>query len=224
MAVVIVEDEKRPLVDQLVQHVKDSVDAATKHVSKLRHDVLALPGMSSPKVRHFLNNLCSRDDTKYLEIGLWQGSTFIAAIFGNMKAFDSCTAIDNFSEFSGPRAACLQNLARLLGPSGPSKLIDQDCWSVDLKRIASPVTVYFFDGAHDEESQRKAFTHFNEVFADHFIAVVDDWNCGEAQRGTKRAFQELGYKVVYEVVLPARYNGDTDNWWNGLYVAVISKH
>lgn len=42
--------------------------------------------MSSPKVRHLLNNLCSLPSTSYLEIGTWKGSTWISALFQNQKS------------------------------------------------------------------------------------------------------------------------------------------
>lgn len=37
------------------------------------------------------------------------------------------------------------------------------------------------------------------------------------------AFKELHYNVLHEWSLPADYNGDEKNWWNGLYVAIIEK-
>ena len=40
-------------------------------------------GLSSDRVRHFLNNLCSYDDAVYLELGTLLGSTFFAATMGN---------------------------------------------------------------------------------------------------------------------------------------------
>ena len=42
-----------------------------------------IEGFSSDRVRHFLNNLCSYEDTKYLEVGVYKGSTFCAAIQNN---------------------------------------------------------------------------------------------------------------------------------------------
>ena len=40
----------------LVEHVKKSIANAAAGHSKLTQDVLQLQGMSSPKVRHFLNH------------------------------------------------------------------------------------------------------------------------------------------------------------------------
>ena len=50
------------------------------HESKITQEVLDVVGMSSPKVRHFLNNICNRPGTRYLEIGSHFGSTLISAV------------------------------------------------------------------------------------------------------------------------------------------------
>ena len=47
----------------LIAHVCMSIERAEKHLSRLYEDVLQIDGMSSAKVRHFLNNLCS--ETKH---------------------------------------------------------------------------------------------------------------------------------------------------------------
>ncbi len=120
--------------------VQTSIELAYQGSSSLTQQILNIDGMSSPKVRHFLNNLCSLPGTSYLEIG-WKGSTWISALYGNKAT----------------------------------------------------------------------------------IQQADDWNFGSVPIGTRAAFEKLNYKVLYEIVLPANHNGDTANWWNGLYVAVISK-
>jgi len=40
-------------------------------------------GLSTVRQRCLLNNLCSKPNTKFLEIGLYKGSTFISALFDN---------------------------------------------------------------------------------------------------------------------------------------------
>ena len=74
------------------------------------------------------------------------------------------------------------------------------------------------------ESQEKAFTYFNSLLSQTFIAIVDDWNWDAVKIGTRNAFQTLGYEVLFEYELPASFCGDTAQWWNGLYVAVVRRH
>ena len=44
--------------DLLINHVKNSVENASIGKSRLIAPILELDGMSSSKVRHFLNNIC----------------------------------------------------------------------------------------------------------------------------------------------------------------------
>ena len=67
----------------LIEHVKQSIQNAELGISQLNSKILNLEGMSSDKVRHFLNNICSLEHGNYLEIGVWKGSTFISALYKN---------------------------------------------------------------------------------------------------------------------------------------------
>lgn len=207
----------------LIEHVKKSIENAKNGVSRLDDSVLSIDGMSSSKVRHLLNNLCSLPSTSYLEIGVWKGSTLVSALFGNSSTISYSVAVDNWSELGGPKMAFMQNLARLL-PKKSIHFYDQDCFSINKAIFKYPVTTYFYDGEHDHNSQYKAFMYFNDIFADVFIALVDDWNWESVHTGTRKAFNELGYQILFEQELPSYCINDKDNWWNGLYVGVIRKN
>lgn len=207
----------------LISHLQNSILLGEAENSKLIPGVLNIVGMSSPKVRHFLNNLCSLPGTNYLEIGIWRGSTHISALFGNEDYISHSVGFDNWSEFGGPYNEFLLNLTTFL-PNFNGKFYSVDCFSINKETVfSSPVNIYFYDGQHTIESQKKAFTFFNDIFDNVFIAVVDDWNFPEARLGTRKAFEELKYVILFESILPARYNSDLAQWWNGLYVAVIRK-
>ena len=209
----------------LVDHVKQSIQSAQQHASKLNRDVLAIQGMTSPKIKHLLNNLCSLKDAQYLEIGVFMGSTFVAALYNNTDLLHHAVSVDNWSEFGGPKHAFFKNTQTFL-PQNSFNFFDKDCFKLDIKTVCKkPVDIYFYDGNHSSESQEKAFTYFNEILADTFIAIVDDWVWAEVQEGTRKAFKKLNYTILYECELPCRLQGsDVDLWWNGFYVAVISKN
>lgn len=206
---------------ELVQHVIESIAKARLEQSLLTPQVLDMEGMSSSKVRHFLNHLGSLPKASYFEVGCWKGSTLIAALYNNNPV--QAVVVDNWAEFGGPRAEFLANIQQFL-PQTPLHVVEADCFSLDLKSLFPlPVNVYFYDGAHDSKSQEKAFTYFNDIFEDVFIAVIDDWNHPPVRQGTRSAFSKLSYQVLYEEALPASRNGDKSAWWNGLYVAVLKK-
>ena len=207
----------------LLAHVQQAIINAQAHQSRLHPQILELEGMSSPKIRHLLNNLCAMHGTHYLEIGCWKGSTFISSLFNNHKTISSAVAIDNWSEFWGPKAEFHQNCTNFLANNSYT-FHESDCFLIDPKSVCkNPVNVYFYDGGHTETDQELAFTHYNEVFDEVFVAVVDDWNHPPVPLGTRKAFEKLGYKILFETILPARCHPDKELWWNGLYVAVIRK-
>lgn len=175
-------------------------------------------GLSSPKVRRLLNALCQQPDTRYLEIGVHTGSTFIPAMYGN-KAPATC--IDNWQTFAGSREQFKRNVKQWI-PLRKFTQIDGDCFAVELNGLRD-VSVFFYDGAHDRKSQYDAIKHFSDRLANRCVILVDDANWEEPREETKRAIRDLGWKQLYEVLLPGKYNGDQSGWWNGLLVELIEK-
>ena len=98
----------------LVAAVKYSLTRAIIEDGKLGQDILNMEGMSGKKYRIFINNLIENiADPRYLEIGVWLGSTLCSAIYdNNVKAL----AIDNWSEFDGAETF-FANISRFKGPN-----------------------------------------------------------------------------------------------------------
>lgn len=210
--------------ETLVNHVKWSIEQAEECHSQITEQIASLEGMSGWKVRHFLNNLCSLPRTVYLEIGTWKGSTLIPALYANQETVIDAIAIDNWGEFGGPKEEFQANVAHFI-PDAPLRFYHADSFHFSIREVVKhPVNVYFYDGGHLQEQQELAFTYYNDVLDDVFIAVIDDWNWGHVLSGTFTAFHKLNYTVLYEKMLYTNANGDNYGWWNGIYVAVIRKN
>lgn len=210
--------------ESLILHVLESLKQADNYQSKIPKEVYSLEGMSGWKVRHFLNNVCSLPKTVYLEIGTWKGSTLIPALYKNEASVIDAVAIDNWSEFGGPREEFYQNIKTFL-PNAPLRAFDSDSFSFPVEEVFDKkVNVYFYDGHHSAYNQERAFTYYDSILDDVFIAIIDDWNWSHVQDGTFSAFRKLNYVVLYEKELLTNANGDGYGWWNGIYVAVIRKN
>jgi len=201
---------------------KAIVDAYLEH-SILDSRILNIEGMSSPKVRHLLNNIV-RGSKNYLEVGSWKGSTLISAVYGNAG---DIYAMDNFSEF-GEQDDILRALNHNINDFLPNRTIN--FVNADFHKILSipdfnpsNIEVYFYDGNHEEQSQYDALVCVESVLADEFILIIDDWNHPPAQTGTMRAIRDLSFTIHENYALPAKFNGDLEGWWNGLWIARISK-
>ncbi len=189
-------------------------------------------GMASIKKLKLLNLavscLMKNGNECYLEVGSFQGKSLIAALVGNSHAH--AVACDNFSLFDDPNSPknsdiLNQNLARYR-LSESVQFFDCDfrklltSWNAhQLPRVG----VYFYDGAHDEESQFLGVRMVEDLLADNAVVIVDDWRHAKdsesyAEAGTTRAIKDSPNEWSIRHILPARYNGDLEHWWNGVGV------
>lgn len=198
--------------------------------SKVSADALNIEAMTTPTIKHLLNNLCSiPEKPKYLEVGAYKGGTFCSAISNHpdMIAY----VVENFSEFgqNGPKE--LQtNIEKCKHLTQDITLFNQDCYQISKDQIPEKVNVYYYDGAHLEIDQYRALIHYFDFMDDEFIFIVDDYNDPRTEKGTQQSIKDLGNKltVVKEWIhkVPyGKYKGYWDEtWWNGFYVALIRKN
>lgn len=207
--------------ENLIRFVQKSIDDANLGVSKLPSEVLEIHGMCGLSTRHLLNNLCKKEQTGYLEIGCWKGSTWIAALYNNANSIKQAVAIDNFSEFYDGQIEQIfhSNCIKFLNDLN-YQFYCTDCFDIEIEHLfSSPVTIYFYDGNHTALSHELAFTYYNNILDDVFITLVDDWNWRDVREGTYQAFKKLNYKILFEKQLINNHA----KWANGLYIAVIRK-
>jgi len=211
--------------NDLVKHLKTSYEMAQRGKSKINDEILGLRGMTGKKTRHFYNNLLSIDGIRYLEVGVWKGSSVCSAMYGN-KANIVC--MDDFSEFEGPREEFLTNFNKFKGDNFAT-FIDKNCFSVDLRTLPK-FNVFLYDGKHDYQSQYNALKHYYDKMDDVFIYVVDDWNWDDVRNGTYHVINDLGVKVLERVVIQLTddnthtpYDIAGETWWNGLFACVLQK-
>jgi len=110
-------------MSQLIKHVENCLKETDNWNSKITQDIYEIDGMSGKKTRHFYNNLCSMDNTQYLEIGTWKGSSICSAMCNNNMR---CVAIDNWAEFGGPKEEFFINFNKFKGKNN-AIFIEEDC-------------------------------------------------------------------------------------------------
>lgn len=188
--------------------IKEAFALAEKEQSKIPHDYInKLTGLSSPKIWHLLNNLCSDVET-YFEVGTYLGSSLMAATYGNNVR---ATAVDNFCMKPTLRNHFYQNVKHLKN----LHFIEKDCFKIDPVTLPK-IDVYFFDGRHEYEDQYKALTHFLPAMKKEFIFIVDDWNNEPVRRGTYDAIKHLKLDVLECEERQGSYMKDKAGWWCGV--------
>jgi len=234
-------------VDRYIERVEHAIFRADiEKKTKLPMEVFGISGMSGVKNRIFLNELV-KPDTRYLEIGVWRGSTFISALYDN--TYDVAFAIDNFSEFqnvpifgekvsdtfsyttldaSGPNNVEVmfkENCEKAKDGLGEFTFINSDCFALPADKLLSikNINTYLFDGGHTEEDHIQALTYYYPCLSDVFILVVDDWNHHPVRKGTYEGFLQTNLKVHKQWIMKSEGNSEKYGWWNGYYMAVCEK-
>jgi len=220
---------------ELVEHVSNAINRAVQHDSNIHPDIVnpyIVNGFTGLSFRHLLNNIADYEGINYLEIGTFCGSSLLSVLYNNLDKISSVYAMDNWSEFDkyvNPKQIFEMQMERY-APDTQGKLnfYEEDCFSFDKSKIKHKINLYFYDGHHSREEQEMAFTYFNDVLDDTFVAIIDDWEQGPVRDGTLAAFDKLNYEILasWQIVPPAREN-KTENpdlyWWLGNFIAVIRK-
>ena len=237
---------------EAVEHATSSLKNAKNEISKLSdgsetaNGILELFGMSGKLWRHFLNNIASLEGIRYSEIGAHIGSTLCSALYKNNN-IGFASSMDNWSQFTD--AGNIQerlgnNITTTLEASNfdssseqSIKVFIDDFNTFDYTQL-EPIDIYFFDGPHDEESQKNGILNAFDSLADIAIVLVDDWNWGSPRRGTFTALESLPISIHYqceiftepEGFIPSRDKNQFNvtrfagsNWHNGVAIFVISK-
>jgi hypothetical protein len=217
----------------LIDTVKNALIKSKNNESKISEKTKNLPGLTSEKVKHFINNLCELPDCKYLEAGVFQGSIFAAAVEKNDLV---ATAIDNFSESSiipmdsnvninsekgNNKEIFLKNIKDLV-LNKQVNIIDSNVFEADLNKITLKSNVIFMDIEHTYQSHYNFLNKFYEKIDNTFVYVVDDWNWLQVREATFKSIEDLKLKTLFKEEIFTK-GEDKSDYWNGLGIFVLNK-
>ena len=202
----------------------DSALTAAKHYeSKLNDEILNIEGLTSHKVKHFLNNIVT-DNVYYVEVGTNRGATLCSACYGNNV---TATGIDNFSQeniqpdrqdlsitYSNntTKEDLLNNINKF---NIDADIIENSFSDITQEDLRGKIDVFFYDGDHSVSEQIKVLKHFQHMFNDKVIVIIDDWNWTEVKEGTILGLKAINYKVKAMKTITTR-GEDSNDFWNGL--------
>jgi hypothetical protein len=226
-----IKKQKRQL-NPLVNRVVTAIDSAVDYNSNFNPTGYNVVGLSSTKVRHFLNNLCKDPDTVYADVGCYMGSTLFAATMGNpIKAY----AIDDWSDgnvqprkdvktdafkVDNPQANLIEYAKQWFNPDASIAITDKPVSEV-VFNPEYPPNVIFYDADNSMDNMIANLNILHQNAAESYILVVDDANFDGVVDATD-AFAADKTVVYKRTLLTEELEDDTD-WWNGLYVMVIEK-
>lgn len=217
----------------LIEHIEKSLHWSDLEVSKLTQDILDIPGISSNKVKMFLNNLCNLPNAKYLEIGVYRGATFCSAIYGNdIKAI----GIDNWSspfikpanpnhklgfyqqKSQNPKDEFLNNVKKYANTKNVeaymANYLDFDYSTIE------PVDIIFYDGETKFYDRYNIIKKLLPIMKNECIFIFDDW-VWENDKALQ-SIQDSGLFIKYQKNIYT--NGeDPNDYWNGLGIFILQK-
>lgn len=207
-----------------IEAIKEAIEKAKNHQSKMDQTAWSVPALSSLKIRHLMNNL-GAISTKYWDCGVHVGGLFCSTIRNNPNIVWA-GANDNFaSDETGDikyEPQFRANVEKCLPENTTFTLRKQDTFEVVTPGIASGIDLYLFDADHSYESQRKAMTHFLPAMADTYIACIDDYDWEDVAKGTEDGIKEAGVSVLFKEVWVGN-NHDNDGAWNGFAIYLLKK-
>jgi hypothetical protein len=203
-----------------------AIERAIARRSKLTDEAMRVPMLGSLQIRHLLNNLGGLA-SHYLEHGVHKGGSFCSTVFQNQLL--TATAVDSFesdltNQVDPAEPIFLENANKFLHPGTTFKLIKSDSFAVSPDQIENKIDLYYFDGNHSYEYQRKALTHFKDSMDEEFIYVVDDYALEDVYKGTQDGIKDGKYQILYERELITNHEYDNESWWRGFAVFLLKKN
>lgn len=152
--------------------VRAALELADNERSKITEREKDLYGLTSLRLKAFLNNICAKERINYLEIGTYKGATLLSALYGNDKT--KAVGIENFKYddrepkkwapdgiWENMKSQLYSNLDRYRDPdSGVNTdnitIIESDFETVDLSKFPK-FDVCFFDVSPVDTTKYDAF-------------------------------------------------------------------
>jgi hypothetical protein len=212
---------------EMAARLKAALAAALAGESEIDPQILTIPGMSGRCYRRFINNLVrATPDPRYLEVGTWAGSTLCSAISNNRV---SAVAIDNWSEFGGPKALFEKHLAQFTTPQAQVRFIENDFRAVDFSTLGR-FNIYLFDGPHEYRDQYDGLDLALPALEEQFVLIVDDWNWEHVRDGTRRAMQANRLSTLHAIEIRSTLDNshpiiscELSDWHNGYFFCVAGR-
>ena len=215
-----------------INKINEAFEKTENGITKLPEEIFKINGMSGKKTRIFYNNLLEMDkEINYLEMGIFLGSTFISSMYKNLNV--KGYAFDSFGNYSMGIQPFLDNLNLHLINNEKYVITTEHCFTHPINKNIKDTKfqVFLYDAGHSKDDHYNALLFYYDILDDIFIYIVDDWNYDDVRNGTLESFKNANVTVLYEKEIRLTDDGTTtpepllsEGYWNGIYVAVLSKN
>jgi predicted O-methyltransferase YrrM len=154
------------------------------------------------------------DGESYVEVGSYRGASLAAALTGNGARG---VGIDRFG-FRGSTRADLESTLDRLGVAERTEIVEGDAFQLlaDGALEGTRTGVYYYDAAHDYDSQLKGLRLIEPYLAEDALVIVDDSDWEDVDRAT-RAYLATQPRAKTLLVVEGSSRG-MPWWWEGMHV------
>jgi len=195
-------------------------DVLAGHRDRFFEPVLAgMHCMSRPRVYAVLNACVSAMDPGelYVEVGTYQGGSLISALLGNEAR---AIGVDSFGEFKQTNNyEITTNHLSAFGVLDRVTLHNMRFQEYFFAHhpVDRKIQVYYYDGAHDYQTQLAGMEAAWDFLQKGSILLVDDYTYPEVSRAINQFVANHVDQVKFQFVMLPIENVD-DTWWNGCVV------
>lgn len=194
---------------------------AGRHDERFAGVVSTLHCMSTPRVYAVINVAvsCMEPNELYVEVGTYQGGSLISALLGNSAR---AMGIDSFGEFKDTNS--LERTVGNLEKFGISDRVEFHNMGFAEFFASRPaefrIQVYYYDGAHDYETQLAGMEASWPFLSPGSLIIVDDYTYREVARAVNQFVANHIDHVKFQFVMLPTEDFDPI-WWNGCLVMKV---
>lgn len=216
-----------------------ALELADVEQSKINERERELFGLSSNRLRAFLNNICSKPNTQYLEVGVYRGATLLSAMYGNITT--KAVGIENYSYddrepkryppkghiWSNMQSHLHSNLARYSDPNmqvvtDNITIIEKDFAEVDWSTLPK-IDVCFFDVTPIKEEVYKAFlNNITKAINSEAVVIFSNYSNEQHAKELDKALSEAAnIETLWTLQRISGGLSDATQYYSGIRVVGI---
>jgi predicted O-methyltransferase YrrM len=176
----------------------------------------AVENLATPNTLALLNVAATLlgEGESYVEVGSFRGASLASALVGNGA---HGVGVDRFG-FRGATRADLEATLELFDVAERAEIVEGDAFQLlaDGALNHTRAGVYYYDAAHDYESQLKGLRLIEPHLASDALLIVDDSDWEDVDRAT-RAYLATQPRAKTLLVVEGSSRG-LPWWWEGMHV------
>src|SRR5262245_39807155 len=198
-----------------LEQANTKLPADRREARSALRDLCSIPRMSTYALGALVDKAVSAmpAGTAFVNVGVWHGFTFLSGIVNNPGR--RCVAIDNFSQFGGPKDEFLSRFNTR--KSDTHEFHEMDYEDYFRSKHQGPIGCYIYDGEHSYRNQFCGLELAEPFFVYRCVILVDDTNDEEPRQATLDFMNRTlnKYRLLFDRSTSCNQH---PTFWNGVMI------